>query len=103
MGQTKKSAEFLLQELEAAKAHRNQKTQVLLPPQHVGDGDASQTTWEVTQGFKPWAVYKGGLMQIEAADGTEDYHVSFDGFTYSVVFEAAPGAGVAVQIVRERV
>lgn len=54
----------------------------------VFEGDSTTTTFAVTQGFKPFAVYVDGLRFTEGA--LDDYTVSYDGFTYSVVFAVAP-------------
>lgn len=56
----------------------------------VFEGDTTTTTFAVTRGFKPKAVYVDGLRFTEGA--LEDYTVSFDGFLYSVVFAVAPAA-----------
>jgi hypothetical protein len=63
------------------------------------EGDASETSFATTKGWKPLFVYDNGALQREGSG--EDYTVSFDGFVYTVVFAVAPGSGNNVGIIAE--
>ena len=53
-------------------------------------GDSSETEFQLASGWKPNQVYvDGALMKPGSGD---DYTVTYDGFTYTVVFAVAPGA-----------
>ena len=53
-------------------------------------GDDATTTFNLPSGWKPRRAFVGGALM--RPDSGNDYTVSFDGFTYSVVFAVAPGA-----------
>jgi len=63
-------------------------------------GDASETDFALERGWKPKFVYDAGALQKEGSG--DDYTVSYDGFTYTVVFTTAPANGNDVGIISER-
>jgi len=63
-------------------------------------GDASETDFALANGWRPKFVYDAGALQKEGSG--DDYEVSFDGFTYTVVFSTAPANGNDVGIIAER-
>jgi len=63
-------------------------------------GDASETDFATPKGWKPLFVYDNGALMREGSG--EDYTVSYDGFTYTVVFAVAPGSGNNVGIIATR-
>jgi hypothetical protein len=63
------------------------------------DGDGSTTTFSLEIGWKPKFVYVNGALFREGV--SEDYTVSYDGFTYSVEMAVAPST-VDVGIISER-
>ena len=54
------------------------------------DGDSSATTFTLQKGWKPKFVHVNGSLYREG--DLEDYTVTYDGFTYSVIFAVAPSA-----------
>lgn len=53
-------------------------------------GDGTTTTFAVQKGWTPKRVFVGGAIMRPGTGN--DYEVSFDGFTYSIVFAVAPAA-----------
>jgi len=51
-------------------------------------GNAALTSFSLPKGFKPYAVYNGGLRVKNGI--TDEYTVSYDGSIYTVVFAVAP-------------
>jgi len=62
-------------------------------------GDSSETDFPLPKGWKPVNVFVDGAL-FRPGSG-EDYTISFDGFTYTVVFSVAP-AVVDIGIMSER-
>lgn len=63
-------------------------------------GDGATTTFALPRGWKPKFVYVGGSLKRPGTG--EDYTVSYDGFTCSLVFAVAPATvDVGVICMRE--
>ena len=60
-------------------------------------GDASETDFEVANGWKPLHVFDGGALQKEGSG--DDYTVSVAGSTYTVAFSVAPASGNDVCVI----
>lgn len=63
-------------------------------------GDASETDFEMPDGWKPFMVFDGGSLMREGS--SDDYTVSYDGFIYTVVFGTAPASGNDVTVIGVR-
>ncbi|MET3998824.1 hypothetical protein [Marinobacterium sp. MBR-109] len=60
-------------------------------------GDASTTTFTLQSGWMPKYVYLDGLKKRQGS--ADDFTVSFDGFSYSVVFAVAPGGAAEIDVI----
>ena len=63
-------------------------------------GDTSETTFTLTEGFRPFAVFSAGLLQKEGV--SDQYTVTSDAGIKSVEFASAPAA-VDVCVVMEAI
>lgn len=79
-------ARNLLEELAALRAQVAQSAQE--PFWFTGNG--ATTTFSIPPGWVPKFVHVDGALKREGSG--EDYTVTYDGFTRSVVFAVAPGA-----------
>lgn len=73
------------------------------PPERntfVFDFDGSETTKELPQGWKPFAVYLDGSRQFEGSG--DDYTLKDDGFRYSIIWAVAPANTSSCHIDAER-
>jgi hypothetical protein len=64
------------------------------------EGDASETDFELLAGWKPLHVFDAGALQKEGSG--DDYEVTFNGFTYTVSFNTAPGSGNDIGVIAVR-
>lgn len=59
-------------------------------------GDASEVTFVLPKGWKPYAVYNAGLRVKDGA--LDEYTVTSENDVYSVIFAVAPGSGNSIAI-----
>jgi hypothetical protein len=59
-------------------------------------GDSTETDFTLPNGWKPYRVYVDGSKQRKGS--AEDYTVTFDGFTHTVSFAAAPANNAEIDV-----
>lgn len=101
MGQTKKSAEFLLQELEALKALQRYVSKMKVREYFDFTGSVTADPLVLPAGWKPIRVWVNGSTDPIFVKGT-DWTESVDMNVYSVVPVSAIGVN-AVLVLAERV